>query len=93
MERTYWLARMRAAMAMARQAGSAESRLVHFDMAGRYSVKAAKGPPFLLPHKGPVTTGERSALRLPNPKDSNLGSSFGGKLDGPSGPGRGGERR
>ena len=30
-------------MAMARKAVSAEARLIHFDLAGRYSVKAACG--------------------------------------------------
>ena len=41
MEQRYWLRRKRASMAMARQAVSAEARLIHFDLAGRYSVKAA----------------------------------------------------
>jgi hypothetical protein len=86
MDRTYWIARMRAAMRMARQAATAESRLIHFDMAGRYSIKAANVPPFMLPRKGPATTGERTALRLPNPNDRSQGSSFGGKLDPPGGP-------
>ena len=86
MDRRYWIARMRAAMRMARQAATAESRLIHFDMAGRYSIKAANVPPFMLPHKGPATTGERTALRLPNPSDRSHGSSFGGKLDPPGDP-------
>ena len=41
MEQTYWLSRKRASVANARLAGSAEARLVHLDLAGRYSVKAA----------------------------------------------------
>ena len=76
MDRTYWIGRMRAAMKMARHAVTAESRLIHFDMAGRYSVKAASLRPFLLPHKGPATAGEREALRLPAPQDRDPGSSF-----------------
>lgn len=41
MEKTYWLGRQRASAAMARKARCSQSRLVHFDLAGRYSVKAA----------------------------------------------------
>lgn len=41
MEQTYWLGRKRASAANARLAGSAEARLAHLDLAGRYSVKAA----------------------------------------------------
>jgi hypothetical protein len=66
MEKTYWLGRKRAAMAMARDATCSEARLVHYDQAGRHSVRAAFAP-FLLPKKGPVTEGEREALRLPRP--------------------------
>jgi hypothetical protein len=40
MEKAYWLARKRASLKMARSAASAETRLVHFDLAGRYSVNA-----------------------------------------------------
>ena len=41
MEQTYWLGRRRASAANARSAASAEARLVHLDLAGRYSVMAA----------------------------------------------------
>lgn len=41
MEQTYWLGRKRASAANARSAGSAEARLAHLELAGRYSVKAA----------------------------------------------------
>lgn len=41
MEQSYWLGRKRAAAANAREAGCAEARLVHLDLAGRYSIKAA----------------------------------------------------
>jgi hypothetical protein len=41
MEQAYWLGRKRAAAANARRAASAEARLVHLELAGRYSVKAA----------------------------------------------------
>jgi hypothetical protein len=66
MEKTYWLGRKRAAMAMARDATCSEMRLIHYDQAGRHSVRAAFAP-FLLPKKGPATEGEREALRLPRP--------------------------
>jgi hypothetical protein len=45
MEQAYWLGRKRASAAMARQATSAEARLAHLDLAGRYSVKAAAAGP------------------------------------------------
>jgi hypothetical protein len=41
MEKTYWLDRKRASLKMARAADSSQARLVHYDLAGRYSVKAA----------------------------------------------------
>ena len=40
MEQAYWLSRKRASVAMARNAISSEARLVHYDLAGRYSLKA-----------------------------------------------------
>jgi hypothetical protein len=45
MEQTYWLGRKRTSAANARRAASAEARLVHLDLAGRYSVKAAAAAP------------------------------------------------
>jgi hypothetical protein len=45
MEQTYWLGRKRISAANARSAASAEARLVHLDLAGRYSVKAAAAAP------------------------------------------------
>lgn len=69
MEKTYWLGRKRAAMAMARAATCSEARLVHYDLAGRHSVRAASAP-FMLPKKGPSTDGEREALRPPRPASS-----------------------
>ncbi len=67
MERTYWIGRKRAAMGMARNASEAEARLIHYQLAGLYSVKAAQTPaPFMLPRKEPATIGERFALRDPD---------------------------
>jgi hypothetical protein len=65
MENRYWIGRKRSAMGMAREAATAEARLIHYDLAGRYSVKAALTPPFMLPGKGPATIGERAVLHLP----------------------------
>ena len=69
MDKNYWIGRKRAAMGMARAATSAEARLIHYDLAGRYSVKAADALPFMLPENGPASDGERTALqiRLPLP--------------------------
>jgi hypothetical protein len=41
MEQAYWLKRTRAASQMARRADSAEARMAHLELAGRYSIKAA----------------------------------------------------
>jgi hypothetical protein len=41
MEKTYWLGRKRSEMAMAEGAVSSEARLIHYRLAGTYSVKAA----------------------------------------------------
>ena len=45
MEQTYWLQRKRSSLAKALTANSAEARLVHFDLAGRYSLKAMSAAP------------------------------------------------
>lgn len=60
MEKTYWLGRKRAAMAMARSAVGAEARLIHYDLAGRYSVKAAQCLPL-----GPAQAGPAMAVSGP----------------------------
>lgn len=41
MDGSYWLGRSRTSLANAASARCAAARLVHFDLAGRYSVKAA----------------------------------------------------
>jgi hypothetical protein len=41
MDTSYWLGRKRASVANANAAESAEARLIHLDLAGRYSIKAA----------------------------------------------------
>ena len=40
-DQAYWLRRKRASVSRANLATSAEARLAHFDLAGRYSIKAA----------------------------------------------------
>jgi hypothetical protein len=40
MEKAYWLGRKRASLKLAQDAASSEARLVHYDLAGRYSMKA-----------------------------------------------------
>ena len=56
MEQTYWLGRKRTSAANARRAASAEARLIHLDLAGRYSIKAAAA--------GPSPTGPEHYRRL-----------------------------
>jgi hypothetical protein len=40
MEKAHWLRRKRASLKLAKGAASSQARLVHYDLAGRYSVKA-----------------------------------------------------
>jgi hypothetical protein len=40
MQQQYWLNRKRQSVQMARDATNSEARLVHYDLAGRYSLKA-----------------------------------------------------
>jgi hypothetical protein len=90
MEKKYWIGRKRAAMAMARAATNAEARLIHYELAGRYSIRAAHIP-FMLPGAGPATEGERTALQLRAPANP---AAFGmddspWSENGPPGPARG----
>jgi non-ribosomal peptide synthetase component E (peptide arylation enzyme) len=62
MEKGYWIGRKHAAMGMARAAVSGEVRLIHYDLAGRYSIKAAQ----CLAARG-AAEGERAMLHLPDP--------------------------
>jgi hypothetical protein len=41
MEQAHWLSRKRASIAMAKKAVSGAARLIHYELAGRHSVKAA----------------------------------------------------
>jgi hypothetical protein len=67
MERAHWLSRKRASLAMAENAISAEARLIHYELAGRYSVKAANAlrPQMHLEDEPPP---ELYAVRQPVPK-------------------------
>ena len=40
MEKAYWLSRKRASLKLAQNASSSRARLVHYDLAGRYGLKA-----------------------------------------------------
>ena len=44
-DQAYWLRRKRASVSKANMATSAEARLAHFELAGRYSVMAANAAP------------------------------------------------
>ena len=62
MDNRYWIGRKRRAMEMARGAATAEARLIHYDLAGRYSIMAAQCLPLAA-----ATRGERPQLHLPRP--------------------------
>lgn len=40
MEKSYWLGRKRASLKQAREASTSLARLIHYDLAGRYSLRA-----------------------------------------------------
>ena len=40
MEKVYWLGRKRASLKLAHAATGSEARLIHYDLAGRYDLKA-----------------------------------------------------
>ena len=40
MDHAYWIRRKRASLRLARSAATAQARLIHYDLAGRYSVNA-----------------------------------------------------
>jgi hypothetical protein len=40
MEKAHWLGRKRASLKLAQSAAGSEARLIHYDLAGRYSLKA-----------------------------------------------------
>lgn len=67
MEKAYWIGRRRSAVAMAKIATTAEARLIHYDLAGRYSIMAAYCPPFMIPRSAPSSEGEQAALHRPAP--------------------------
>jgi hypothetical protein len=66
-ENRYWIARKHSAMTMAQAAATAEARLIHFELAGRYSIKAAQFPPLGVPTARLAARGEGLALHLPPP--------------------------
>ena len=50
MEKAHWLSRKRASLKLAESAAGSEARLAHYELAGRYSVKAASiGTPAIAP--------------------------------------------
>ena len=63
MENEYWIGRKRASMGMARGAASAEARLIHYELAGRYSMKAVE----CVAAGKPTADSERAMLHLPSP--------------------------
>lgn len=64
MERKYWLGRERSALSMTEKSTNAEAKLIHFELAGRYSLKALSMEPFILPCEASAAEGERAALTV-----------------------------
>ena len=81
MEEAYWADRKRAEMSMARNASTAEARLIHYEMAGRYSLKATHSHPF--PAAAAAPESKRETLRIVAPAPQPF------EGPGPDGPRRG----
>lgn len=72
MEHSYWLGRKRASAANAKLASSAEARLAHLELAGRYSIKAAQCAP---------ARPEPQALRLALPGPGRADRAYYARLE------------
>lgn len=70
MEQTYWLRRARTAAGMAENAVSAEARLAHLDLSGRYSVKAAEAASVRTDGDAPLASLRKAAFPLAPQPDS-----------------------
>ena len=68
MENRYWIGRKRSAMGMARGAATAEARLIHYDLAGRYSVMAAQALSLAAASDPRSSHGGTAMLRSPQPQ-------------------------
>ena len=55
MEQRYWLEKSRVSLGNAQAATDAEARLYHYDLAGRYSIKAANSAGMLLPRPAKIS--------------------------------------
>ena len=94
MEQIYWIDRKRSAIEMARAASTTETRLIHYVLAGRYSINAAYCAPMPAPARPRVGTGERAAFNRPRPEVGLPASATGdgtsvvepARLAGPSHP-------
>ena len=49
MGKAYWLSRKSASLMSAQNAASSEARLIHYDLAGRYSLKAMSAETLAMP--------------------------------------------
>lgn len=81
----YWLDRNSSAMAMARGAATSEARLIHYELAGRYSIMAAQCLPFAPPGGQSAVRSERPVLRLADaapPRTVREPSARGDPVDG-----------
>ena len=67
MEQQYWIGRERAAMAMAEGASTSIARLIHYELAGRYSILAAQGPPAFMLAPAPQLQAAPLHLAAPPP--------------------------
>lgn len=79
MDEKYWIARKRSAMAMARAAPSGETGLLHYELAGRHSIKAAECAAALAAQATPEDA--RAALHIPafEPETPRLAQRPGGE--------------
>ena len=69
-ESKYWVRRKRASLSMARAATSSRARLVHLELAGRYSARAGSDGSMLVEAGLPAASGELPVAPLDRIRDA-----------------------
>lgn len=71
MEKVYWLGRKRASLKLAHAATGSEARLIHYDLAGRYDLKAQSAETQALDLAEALPPAINAVAANPVPEDSD----------------------
>ena len=71
MDKTYWIGRKRASLKLARNAIGPEARLIHYDLAGRYSLKALSAETLAIDLAEAIPPAIQPRAADPAPRDSD----------------------